>query len=204
MRLNPLLGAILLVVPSAPAPARPAPAPDLDATLARAVAFCEATVTREAGKGLPVPVGQGVTVHDGAPPAMGVPDIVKRFAATQPSGRIASSPPFYIHLAASDGQVWAVVYETLPMCDLMVTDASGDMPAGATALATALSKRGWRVVKATAASDAMPLAQQILLKTVPKPGAADSTLRLLIGALAPAAAGRDGVQMHLSLIAGTA
>jgi hypothetical protein len=129
--------------------------------LPEAVAFCEKASSRADVKSFPVPIGGGIRVHPGDPTAMGVPDLVKRFAATQPLGRLAS-PAFYIHFPSSDGQIWAVVYDGLPACDLMLTGAGGDMPAAASGLAKSLEAKGWRIVGSTAALGSALFAQHDL------------------------------------------
>ena len=174
------------------------------AMLKKAVTYCEAVVARKAGTGLPVPMG-GANIHDGTPPAMGTPDLVKRFAATQSSRHLASSSPFYVQfLPAAGAQLWAVVYDRSPTCDVMVTGSDGDMPAAAAALSESLRKDGgWQAVASVPATDAMPLAQHLLVKKTSPAGGSDFDVQLKIRALAATAGDRDGIQMELGFIGGT-
>lgn len=194
--------ASLVAMPAGAAPKKPAKG-GVESAVANASEFCERAATRPAGPGMPVPSMGGVAIHDGTPPALGTPDLVKRFAQTQPSGRLASGNPFYLHFLAKDGDVWAVVYDGTPTCDVMVTGASGDMPATASRLAEALRRSGWQVAGSTPATAAMPLAQYVLLKKIPKAGAPDSAVRLRIRALSGASADPAGVQLEMSFLAGT-
>ncbi len=173
------------------------------AMLKKAVTYCEAVVARKAGTGLPVPMG--ANIHDGTPPAVGTPDLVKRFAAMQSSRHLASSSPFYVQfLPAAGAQVWAVVYDRLPTCDVMVTGSDGDMPAAAAALSQSLrDDDGWQVVASVPATDAMPLAQHLLVKKTSPAGGSDFDVQLKMRALAATAADRDGIQMELGFIGGT-
>lgn len=191
--------ATLFATPAVTASKKPAK-DGLDSTLARAAEFCERAATHT-GTGIPGPPGGGgVAIHDGTPPAMGTPDLVKRFAQTQPSGRLASKPPFNLHLLGKGGEVWAVVYEGLPTCDVMVTGASGDMPATAVRLAEALRRSGWQIVGSTPATATMPLSEQVLIKKVAKPGTPPSSLKLRLRALSGAAADPAGIQLEMSFL----
>jgi hypothetical protein len=194
-----LMGAALTWSASGAGAVKPA-ARDLPAMLAKAAEFCEGAASRDAGSGIPMLIDVGISVHDGAPPAMGVPDIVKRFAQTQLSSRIAATPPFYLRFAAAKGDVWAVVYDKLPSCDLMVTGADGDMPTLAAALSRSLTSHGWTLLKSIPATATSPLAEQLLVRTM----SGNRGLRVIIRALAPAPADKAGVQMELSFLAGEA
>ena len=190
--------ALTLAVPSASSAASSKKL-NLDSAIGRAISFCEAVASRE-GSGFPVPVG--ADVHDATPPALGTPDLVKRFAATQQSGRM-TSPAFFVQFRSSDGLVWAVVYEGMPACDFMITGADGDMPAMASRLSANLSERkGWQIMASAPATAAMPLAQHLLVKKMPKAGAPEFGIRLRIRALAGEAADKDGVQMEMSFLSG--
>lgn len=197
-----LLAASLFGLPPADAAPRKPGKGGLDSTLARASDFCERAASRAAGTGFPIPAGGGISIHDGRPPALGTPDLVKRFADTQPIGRLASADRFYLHFLAPGGDVWAVVYDGMPACDVMVTGAAGDMPAAAARLADSLRRNGWQSAGSTAATATMPLAQHVLVKQVPKAGAPALGLRLRIRALSGAAAEPDGVQLELGFLAG--
>ncbi|HEX8241487.1 MAG TPA: hypothetical protein VF574_17255 [Allosphingosinicella sp.] len=192
------MAASLLGLPSGAAAIRKPAKGNLDDTLARAALFCERAASRDAGAGFQPPPGGGIAIRDGRPPAIGTPDLVKRFADTQPMGRLASAERFYIQFMAPGGDVWAVVYDKLPGCDVMVTNAQGDMPAAASRLVASLQKSGWQVARSTAASAAMPLAQYVLGRRLPKTGAADLSLSLRIRALSGSSADPTGVQLELS------
>ncbi|HEX8481727.1 MAG TPA: hypothetical protein VF650_07490 [Allosphingosinicella sp.] len=196
------LAASLVCMPAAAAAGKPTKG-GLDSALANASSFCERAASRAPGTGFPAPLRGPVSIHDGTPPAMGTPDLVKRFAATQESGCLASSAPFFVHFLTSDAAVWAVVYDKLPSCDIMVTGAAGDMPAVAGRLTQALGKNGWLSGGSTAATAAMPLARHVLVKKAPKPGAPDFTLRLRIRALGGPSADPAGVQLEMSFLGGS-
>lgn len=198
-----VLAASLLATPAGAASKKAAKG-GLDSTLANASEFCERAATRPVGTGFPLPAGGGVAIHDGAPPAMGTPDLVKRFAQTQPSARLASGPPFNLHFFAKGADVWAIVYDGIPTCEIMVTGASGDMPAVASRLAESLRRSGWRIAEASPATAARPFAQHVLLKKIPKPGAADYGLRLRLRAMSGASAAPEGIQLEMSFLAGEA
>lgn len=191
-----LLAASLFGLPPAAAASRSKAKGGLDSTLARASDFCERAATREAGTGLPVPSGGGVAIHDGSPPALGTPDLVKRFADNQQTGPLASEQRFYVHFLAPGGDVWAVVYDKLPACDVMVTGAAGDMPAAASRLTDSLRRNGWQIAGST------PLAQHVLVKKLPKAGMPGFGLRLRLRALSGDAADPGGVQLEMSFLAG--
>lgn len=194
--------ASLVATPAGAASRKPAKG-GVESALANAAEYCERAATRAAGPGMPVPSRGGVAIHDGTPPAMGTPDLVKRFAQTQPSGRLASGTPLYLNFFAKDGDVWAVVYDGTPTCDVMVTGASGDMPAAAARLAGSLRRSGWQIAASTPAAAAMPLAQHVLLKKMPKAGAPAFGLRLRIRALGGTSADPAGVQLEMSFLAGS-
>ncbi|HEX8381365.1 MAG TPA: hypothetical protein VF619_12555 [Allosphingosinicella sp.] len=194
------LAALLICIPSAVAAA---PKSGLDSTLANASNFCERAASRAPGTGFPPPLGGRVSIHDGNPPAMGVPDLVKRFAETQPTGRLAPSAPFYLHFFTSGADVWAVVYDKLPSCDVMVTGAAGDLQAVASRLTQALRKSGWQSMGSTAATAAMPLAQHVLVKKVARPGAPEAVLTLRVRALSGPSADPAGVQLEMSFLSGS-
>ena len=180
------------------------PAKDgVESTLVNASAYCERVATRAPGTGILVPTAGRAAIHDGSPPALGTPDLVKRFAETQPSRHLASGSPFYVNFLTEGAQVWAVVYEGTPTCDVVVTGAAGDMPAIAARLAESMRKRGWQIVQSTPASAAMPLAQHLLTRKVPAAAAPETTVRLQLRALSSAAADPAGVQLEMSVLAGT-
>lgn len=175
----------------------------LDATLARASSFCERTASRETGPRFELPSGGGIKIHDGRPPALGTPDLVKRFADRQPIiGRIAPSERFYLHFLSPGGDVWAVVYFGLPACSVMVTGAAGDMPAAASRLAETLPKAGWQIAGFTPATAAMPLAKHVLIKKIAKPGTPNFGTMLSLRALAGDSADPTGVQLEMRFLAG--
>lgn len=196
-----LLGA-LVAAPAGAAAKKPAKN-GLEATLANAAAYCERVATRAPGTGMLVPTGGRAAIHDGTPPALGTPDLVKRFAETQPSRHLASGSPFYVNFLTEGAQVWAVVYEGTQTCDVVVTGAVGDMPAIAARLAESLRKSGWQIVESSPASATMPLARHVLTRKVPAAAAPETSLRLQLRALSGAAADPAGVQLEMSVLAGT-
>lgn len=194
--------ASLFAMPPAAAASRKPGKGDLHSNLARVSSFCEQAVLRAPGTGFPLPSLRGVGIHGGAPRDSGVPDLVKRFAARQPMARIFSAPTFNLHFQAPGGDVWALVYDSLPTCDVMVTGASGDMPATAARLAESLAGDGWQIAAFRPATATMPLSKHILVKRLPKPGMPDFGLMLVIRAPAGEAADPAGVQLELDFIAG--
>jgi hypothetical protein len=183
------------------APRKPAKG-DLDSTLARASSFCEGAALRPAGAGVELPSLRGIAIHDRAPRDAGVPDLVKRFARTRPMAPLASSPSLHLHFLAPGGDVWALVYDGLPACDVMVTGASGDLPAAASRLAEALGRDGWQIAGSSPATAAMPLAKHVLSKKIAKPGTPDFGLMLSLRALAGDSADPTGVQLEMRFLAG--
>jgi hypothetical protein len=180
------------------------PAKDgIESTLVNASAYCERVATRAPGTGILLPTAGRVAIHDGSPPALGTPDLVKRFAETQPSRLLASGSPFYVNFLTEGAQVWAVVYGGTPTCDVVVTGAAGDMPAIAARLAESMRKSGWQIVESSPASGTMPLAQHVLAKKVPAAAAPENSMRLQLRALSGTAADPAGVQLEMSIMAGT-
>ena len=134
---------------------------------------------------------------------MGTPDLVKRFAETQPSGRLASGSPFYVKFLSKGVEVWAVVYQETLSCDVMVTAGAGDMAAVAARLVDSLVKSGWQRVGPSPAGGPGPLAQHVLTKKVPKADAPDAGITLRLRALTGTAADPAGIQLDMSFLGGT-
>lgn len=195
--------AALVAAPSGAASKKPAK-DAIEATLTAASVFCERVATRAPGTGMPIPTAGRTAIHDGTPPAVGTPDLVKRFAETQPSRHLASGFPLYVNFLTEGGQVWAVVYEGTSTCDVMVTGAAGDMPAIAARLAESMRRSGWQIVASSPAGETMPLAQHVLTRKIPAAAAPETTVRLQLRALSGAAADPAGVQLEMSVLAGTA
>jgi hypothetical protein len=192
-----------LVLAAQTAAAAPA-APPLSEALGQAASFCEAALYT-GSVGLPA----NATVYMSIPAAAGgvrplseIPELVQRFAATQPMGRTVA-PNVAVRFLASEGEVWTIGYGEVAACDLMVTNGS-DVPALAAALVAGLDQeKGWDSVKAVPASAAMPLSQHVLVK--PKPQADDPAYAFRVKVRWPdaPAADRDGVQLDMSYVAGT-
>jgi hypothetical protein len=194
-----MLASCLFVAGTAAPAARPS-VPRLDSAITSAVSYCESVAARENIATFPMPIG--ADMHDATPPALGTPDIVKRFAATQPIGRMAA-PSFFVRFPASNGEVWAVLYEGMPACDFMITGADGDMPTLATDLAKSLgATRGWRTMSSEPATGGMPFAQLVLVKRMPRTGTPEFALRASIRALSASIATKEGVQLDMSFLAG--
>jgi hypothetical protein len=194
--------ASLVAGPPASGAARKAGKDDLDSTLAKASSFCEGAALRPAGAGVQLSSLRGVAIHDGAPRDLDVPDLVKRFAKTRPMARMTSSPSLYLQFSGRDGDAWALVYQELPACDVMVTGATGDMPAAASRLAQSLSSNGWQIAGSTDATAAMPLSKHVLVKKIARPGMRDFGLMLSLRALAGDAADPTGSQLEMKFLAG--
>jgi hypothetical protein len=196
------LAASLVALPPVAAASRKPGKGDLSTNLARVSAFCEQAILRAPGKGFPLPSLRGIEIHGGDPRDPGVPDLVKRFAARQQMAQLVSSPTFNMRFRAPDGDAWALVYEALPACDVMVTGASGDMPAAAVRLAESLGGDGWEVAGFIPATASRPLSKHILVKKLPKPGSPDFGIMLTVRALAGDSADPTGVQMEMGFLAG--
>lgn len=196
------LVACLFAVPAATAAPRKPAKGDLDSNLVRASSFCEGAALRPAGAGFQLPSMRGIAIHDRAPRDTGVPDLVKRFAATQPMAALAPSPSFHLHFLAPGGDVWALVYDGLPSCSVMVTGASGDIPAAALRLVESLRGDGWEIAGFRPATAAVPQSKHILIKKLAKPGTPGFGLMLSLRALAGDSADPAGVQLEMRFLAG--
>lgn len=183
--------AALFLALLAPAPAAP---PPVDSALASAARFCEAVVTE---RKTPPPLPPGATVHSGS----GVPDLIKRFAATRPMIRMFGVDS-YAHFHARNGQVWVVRSQQSVTCDIAVTA----VPGGAVALRDSFTKslpgQGWKLLSSLTATAARPLWHYTLVKWVPKASSPNFGLRLEIRGLHPSASTEDGSQMELNFIGG--
>jgi hypothetical protein len=194
--------ASLVATPAVAAPKKPAKG-GLEWSLANASAYCERVVTRAPGTGMLVPSTGPAAFHDGTPPAMGTPDLVKRFAQTQPSGRLATGNPFYVNFITKGADVWAVVYQETSSCDVMVTAGAGDMAAVAARLTESLVKSGWQRAASSPAGGPGQLAQHVLTKKVPKADAPAAGVTLRLRALSGTAADPAGIQLDMSFLGDT-
>jgi hypothetical protein len=175
----------------APAPAAP---PPVDAALASAAHFCEAVVT-ERKRAPPLPAG--VTVHSDS----GVPDLIKRFAATRPMIRMFGVDS-YAHFHARNGQVWVVRSQQSVACDIVVTAVPGGAAALSASFTKSLAGQGWKILSSLTATAARPLWHHTLVKWVPKADSPNFGLRLEVQGLHPSASTEDGAQMELSFFGG--
>lgn len=197
-----LIASLFALAPAAAAASPKRATDDLNSSLKRAASFCEQAVLRRPGVGFSLPSLRGIKIHDRAPRDTGVPDLVKRFAASQPAAALAPSPSFHLQFLARDGDVWALVYDGIPTCSIMVTGASGDMPAAASRLAEALRADGWELAASRPATATMLLAKQILIKKSANSGIPDFGIMLSLRALAGNSADPAGVQMEMRFLAG--
>jgi hypothetical protein len=180
-----------------------APSPLADA-LAQAAAFCEASLF-SGGVQLP----PNTIIYMRVPRAAGsvrplseLPELVKRFAATQPMGRTTQTSGA-VKFAASEGEVWAVNYGEMPACDLMVTKGS-NVPALAAALVRNLDEQGgWENVRTVPASASMPLSDHVLRKLKPQADDQNYGFRLRVRWPIETAADQNGIQLEMSYLAGT-
>lgn len=195
------MAASLVTLPPTAAAARKPAKGDLNSNLARVSSFCEQAVLRAPGTGFPIDSPRGIDIHVGARLDGRVPDLVKRFAARQAAAPLVSSPSFQLHFLAPGGDVWALVYDRLPICNVMVTGASADMSTAASRLANTLGGEGWQIAGSIPATPDRPLSKHVLVKKIAKPGVPDFGLMLTIRALA-GAADPTGIQLEMELLAG--
>jgi hypothetical protein len=185
---------------AAPAPAEPA----LAEALAQGAAFCEASL-HSGGVQLP----SNAIMYVSVPRRMGavrplseLPELVQRFSANQTMGRVAPVSGA-VKFTASEGEVWAVNYDKMPACDLMVTNGS-NVPELAAELVRTLDGPGaWDSVRSAPASAEMPLANHLLRKPQPEPDDPNYGLRVSVRWPVGTAADRTGVQLQMNYLAGT-
>ncbi|MEP9359502.1 hypothetical protein [Sphingomonas sp. KR3-1] len=193
--------------------AQAAPAsPPLAEVLPRAAAFCGSMTEAEK---ITTPNGAELYAPDNALPVMSpgvasrnrsikplstAPALVQRFIATGQASR-----PYRVDSAfrfpAASGEAWVILYSGAA-CDLFVTGSAQPLDPLVQALATGLEGQGWRTLRYTAATTAMPLSQRVMLQTAPKPGAAAHGTRAMLQWLAPAVAQSDGVQLEINYMSG--
>ncbi|HEX8308705.1 MAG TPA: hypothetical protein VF645_09855 [Allosphingosinicella sp.] len=182
------IGVTLAAALLAPAP------PAVDSALAGAARYCEAIVMAKKST-LPVPAG--VTIHSDS----GVPDLIRRFAATQPMTRMFGIDS-YAHFHARNGQVWVVRSEQAVSCDIVVTAVPGGADALRDSFLKSLPGQGWQMRSSSTATPTKPLWRHSFVKWVPKASASGFGLVLDVRGLHPAASTEDGVQMELGFIGG--
>ena len=185
------IDAALLFALLAPMPAAP---PPVDAALASAARYCEAVVTEK--KTAP-PLPAGVTVHSDS----GIPDLIKRFAATQPMIRMFGVDS-YAHFHARNGQVWVVRSQQAVACDIVVTAVPGGSAALGDSFTRSLPGQGWKTLSSSPATAAMPFWRHTLVKWVPKANSPNFGLSLKILGLLPPSSTEDDNQLELSFIGG--
>jgi hypothetical protein len=197
-----IVGAALAAVAQAAAPAPAAPA--LAEALAQGAAFCEASLYSGAVQ-LPSNTVIYMRVHRSAGsvrPLSELPELVQRFSATQPMGRVAPVSGA-VKFTAADGEVWAVNYGERPACDLMVTKGS-NVPEMAAELVRSLDEQGsWDSVRSAPATAEMPLADHLLRKPRPQADDPNYGLRLAVRWPVGTAADPAGVQLEMSYLAGS-
>lgn len=185
------IGLVLSAALLAPAPAA---SPPVDAALASAARFCEAVVTER--KTAP-PLPAGVTVHSDS----GVPDLIKRFAATKPMIRMFGVDS-YAHFHARNGQVWVVRSQQAVACDIVVTAVPGGSAALGASFTKSLPGQGWKELSSLPATAASPFWRRTLVKWVPKANSPNFGLSLKILGLLPPGSTEDDSQLELSFIGG--
>jgi hypothetical protein len=181
----------LFVALLAPAPASP---PPVDAALASAARYCEAVVTE---KETSPPLPAAVTVHSDS----GVPDLIKRFAATHSMIRMFGVDS-YAHFHARNGQVWVVRSRQAVTCNILVTAIPGGSAALGESFTRSLPGQGWGILASSPATAAMPFWRQTLVKWVPKASSPNFGLSLKILGLLPPGSTEDDSQLELSFIGG--
>lgn len=175
------------------APASAAP-PPVDAALASAARFCEAVVTE---RKTPPPLPAGATVRSDS----GIPDLIKRFAATRMMIRMFGVDS-YAHFHARNGQVWVVRSQQAVACDIVVTAVPGGSAALGDSFTRSLPGQGWKNLSSLPATAAMPFWRRTLVKWVPKANSPNFGLRLEIQGLLPPGSTEDDSQLELSFIGG--
>jgi hypothetical protein len=185
------IGLVLSAALLAPAPTAP---PPVDAALASAARYCEAVVTeRKTPPSLPA----GATVHSDS----GIPDLIKRFAATQPMIRMFGVDS-YAHFHARNGQVWVVRSQQAVACDIVVTAVPGGSAALGATFVKSLPGQGWISLASSPATAARPFWRQTLVKRVPKADSSNFGLSLKIVGLLPPGSTEDDSQLELSFVGG--
>ncbi|HEY0130681.1 MAG TPA: hypothetical protein VGB57_04680 [Allosphingosinicella sp.] len=185
------IGTTLVAALLAPAPAA---SPPVETALASAARYCETVVTE---KNVAPPLPAGATVE----PEGGVPDLVKRFAATQSMVSMFGVGAF-AHFRARNGQVWVIRSPQPAVCHIMVTAVPGGSAALGASFTKSLAGQGWQTVSSIPASAAMPLWRHKVAKWVSKPNSPNFGLLLDVQGLLPPSSTEDGVQMELSFIGG--
>jgi len=185
------IGSLFLLALLAPAQAAP---PPVDSALAGAARYCEAVVTER--KSLP-PLPAGVTVHSDS----GVPDLIKRFTATQPMLRMFGVDS-YAHFRARNGQVWVVRSQQAVTCDIVVTAVPGGSAALSASFLGSLPGQGWKTLSSSPATAANPFGRHTVVKWVPKANSPNFGISLKILVLLPPGSTEADSQMALSFIGG--
>lgn len=183
-------GVILVAALLAPIPAA---SPPVEKALAGAARYCETVVT---DRRTTPPLPAGATV----PSDSGVPELIKRFAATRPMTRMFGVDS-YTRFHARNGQVWVVLSQQGVACDIVVTAVPGGSAALGDPFTRLLAGQGWESLGSIPATATNPLWRHRLVKRLPKPGSPNSGLRLNIQGLRPFPGDEEGVQMELSFMA---
>ena len=176
----------------------------LEAALAQGAAYCEAMLYSEQ-----IELPPGATIFRGnfkgaygIQPIDALPDLVRRFGATQPFGR-TSGVQGAVRFAAHHGEVWALTYGEWPACDLMVTKGENVADLGQSPVRRLEKEQGWNSTQAAPASDEMPLARYVLLKNEAQPDEPGYVLRVEVDWLAASSSEQNGIQLSMSYVAGT-
>ena len=136
----------------------------------------------------------------GIKPFEQVPALVKRFAATQPGGRVGPVSGYVTWPQSAGGSVWVVMYQTSG-CDILVTGVT-DVSVVAVPFVRSLESAGFSILRSIDASSSQPLSQRLFLKRQPTATAPAYGTRISVAWPTGAASKPDGVQMTVSYLAG--
>jgi len=130
-----------------------------------------------------------------------MPPLAQRYLQTAPSVRADGRPFAVFHLPTGSGNVWVFPGKN-GLCDVMVSGGD-DIPAAAAAFADALDSADWDSVKRMDGSQAMPLAQRLLVKRSPLPDDPDFGTRAKIQWPTAPSSNKEGVQLEINFASGT-
>jgi hypothetical protein len=200
-----MIAALLLAAALASAGAEPPKVSALD----EAASFCQWQISGKDGK-FNMPAGSVRYENWGAdvvalmkskripvgPTFADLPELVVRFASTQPAGRLSGmSPEWFGYMSFGRGKAWTVNYPKTSACDVMVT-GSAEYLADRDSLLEKMQKGGWKLFEAPAAQNS-PLWRS----TLSKPGDTDgSNIVATVQGLSPDLATPDGVQLEIQFI----
>jgi hypothetical protein len=200
-----MITALLLAAALASAGAEPAKVSALE----EAASFCQWKVSGKDGQ-FDMPTGSVLYENWGtdvvalmkskgipvSPTFTDLPDLIVRFASTQPAGRLSGiSPEWFSYVSFGRGKAWTVDYPKISACDVMVT-GSPEYLADRDSLLEKMQKGGWKLFETPAAENS-PLWKSTLRGPADKDG---STIVATVQGLSPDLATPDGVQLEIQFV----